>query len=542
MSSGLFHSSSGLQPLRRVVITGIGSISPLGNSMELSWKNLFQNSFQDSFQNSFPSNGDNNTTSTNSDIGITTLEQSIQAQNLPPDLLSKELELISTLPSQVAAPVRGIEYDPRTSRFVQFALHAGYEAARNANLIDWLEIDPDITIDNENEENVKHVFSAAEIQRRRQRAGISLGIGLTSVRDIYSIGSLSQKLNRISPHFVPKILPNSAPSRVSINLSLQGPNHSITTACAASSHAIIDGIRCIQMYDADIMLVGGFESCIDPLSMAGFCRLRALSTQYKHNYNVRNDSQTIIKNSSRPFHAQRDGFVMGEGGAILVLEEMEHALKRLQNSKDAKILAEVIGYGTTADAYHMTAPEKDGKGAERAISMALDRAAHSYLNINGNSYGNDEFKIRDAVQYINAHATSTPMGDDVEVKLLDRMFMRNNGIYSREHDLYVSSTKGATGHLLGGAGALEAAYTVMAITDGKIPPTQNLNSNTNMIADHATKSGTNDNDCIHNVGFTHVTEDMGILQKDVRIAMSNSLGFGGTNASLVFAKFDHDIN
>lgn len=532
-STLLHHGANSVIPAfrRRVVITGMGAITPLGNTLETSWNNLFRSSEK------------SKVVEDNNNIGITTLEQAILAQNLPPAILNQELELIRTLPCQVAAPVRGIDHDPRTSRFVQLALHAGMEAAQNANLLEWLQINKNSSSShssNENDNNNNCHRSVDDvspeiIQYRRERVGTSLGIGLSSVRDIFSTGSLPPiRLNRLSPHFVPKILPNSAPSRLSIALSLQGPNHAITTACAASSHAIIDAVRCIQMGDADIMLAGGFEACIDPLSMAGFCRLRALSTFYKYNPDTYHMETEQIKMSSRPFDSNRDGFVMGEGGAILVLEALEHALERIQKGGGGTILGEVIGYGTTGDAFHVTAPEKDGKGAERAIHMALQRAALSY------SQRNDKdavMEMKNRLEYVNAHATSTPLGDDIEARLLDRMFMQSNDNHSdlREHSFYVSSTKGATGHLLGAAGAVEAAYTVMALVDGKIPPTSNLNLNSD---NHNSVGG--EGDCIHNVGFQHVTEDMGILEKDIQVAMSTSLGFGGTNASLIFSKFNMD--
>jgi 3-oxoacyl-[acyl-carrier-protein] synthase II len=241
-------------------------------------------------------------------------------------------------------------------------------------------------------------------------------------------------------------------------------------------------MRCIQYGDADVMLAGGAEACIDPLSMAGFSRLRALS------------SQTDPHAASRPFDVDRDGFVMGEGSAVLVLEELEHAQRR-----GASILAELIGYGLTGDAYHITSPEPTGNGASRAMSMALERAGISN------------------VDYINAHATSTPKGDEIEAHAINRTFGTDTEQQQREA-LLVSSTKGATGHLLGAAGAVEACFTIQALRDKVIPPTRNLNT-----VDETEQE----------LQFSHVREVT--KKEDLDVAMTNSFGFGGTNASLIFS-------
>jgi 3-oxoacyl-[acyl-carrier-protein] synthase II len=303
-----------------------------------------------------------------------------------------------------------------------------------------------------------------------------------AARTVYESG-----LRRLSPHFVPKVLANSAAGRLSLQHDLRGPNHSASTACAAGAHAIGDAMRCIQYDNADIMLAGGTEACIDPLSVAGFCRLRALSTSFEPH------------EASRPFDRLRDGFVMGEGAAILVLEELEHAKQR-----GVPILAELRGYGLTGDAYHVTAPDPEGRGAERAMKMALHQAGLP----------------TSSVQYVNAHATSTPKGDEIEALAIDRTLIS----VDRSKDLFVSSTKGATGHLLGAAGALEAAFTIMSLTTGSIPPTRNLEA---MDQDE------------NPISFRHVQETL-INVDDLDVAMSNSFGFGGTNASLVFAKNRND--
>lgn len=306
---------------------------------------------------------------------------------------------------------------------------------------------------------------------------------------MYASITKQKSIRRLSPISIPKLLPNSAAGRLSLDFKLRGPTLSPATACAASAHAIGDAMRCIQYNDADIMLAGGTESCIDPVSVAGFCRLRALSTKF-------NDSPKL---ASRPFDTQRDGFVIAEGSAILVLEELNHALNR-----GANILCELVGYGLSADAHHITSPDPHGMGAQRAMIMALERG-----NIDP-----------DAVDYVNAHATSTPMGDGIEAKAIEDAILfgkDGNTISTRERDLFVSSTKGATGHLLGAAGSIEAAITIMSLVNGVIPPTQNLIVN-------------DENQRV----FKFVTDD--VHKQEINIAMSNSFGFGGTNASLVFAR------
>jgi 3-oxoacyl-[acyl-carrier-protein] synthase II len=420
---------------RRVVVTGIGTITPLGNTLLASWKSLLRN-----------------------EHGVMTLEEALRHQNLTHDALAIELTLAKVLPCQVAAPVRDVAQDIRTARFVHLALLAGDEAVKQAQLTFSGDFNP--------------------------RIGACVGSGMSSVREIVQAATLVSEsgIRRLSPHFVPKVLANSAAGRLSLEYNLGGPNLAPSTACAAGAHAIGDAMRCIQHNDADVMLAGGSESCIDPLSMAGFCRLRALSTSFPPG------------ESSRPFDRLRDGFVMGEGAAILVLEELEHA-----RARGAKVLAELRGYGLSGDGYHLTAPDPQGRGSERAMSMALQSAGMDASDIG----------------YVNAHATSTPMGDDIEASTISRRM----GV-GRTSDLFVSSTKGATGHLLGAAGAVEAAFTIMALQDGILPPTRNLSLDDR-------------NETEKEIAFRHVIES---TEWQVDAAMTNSFGFGGTNASLIFSK------
>jgi 3-oxoacyl-[acyl-carrier-protein] synthase II len=291
---------------------------------------------------------------------------------------------------------------------------------------------------------------------------------------------LTKGPDRVSPFFIPMLIVNMAPGLVSMRFGAKGPNSSVVTACATGNHAIGDACKLIQRGVADVMIAGGAEAIIVPLTIAGFCAMKAMST--------RNDEP---EKASRPFDAGRDGFVCGEGGGILVLEALEHA-----RARDARIYAEVVGYGLTGDAYHMTAPDPDGDGAARAMEAALRDAGLAPADVG----------------YINAHGTSTPYNDKFETLAIKRVF----GDHARR--LAVSSTKSMTGHLLGAAGGIEAIATVLALHHGLLPPTINYE--------------TPDPDC----DLDYVPNQA--RKQDVEIALSNAFGFGGTNATLVFRRYD----
>jgi len=315
----------------------------------------------------------------------------------------------------------------------------------------------------------------------RDRAGVMIGSGIGGLHEIYetSIVLREKGPRRVSPFFIPRSLINLASGQVSIYHNWRGPNHAVVTACASGTHAIGDAARLIMLGDSDVMAAGGAEAAVCRIGIAGFCAVRALATAF---------NETPLR-ASRPFDKDRDGFVMGEGAGIVILEEYEHAKKR-----GAKIYAELIGYGMSGDAFHMTAPAEDGSGAFRAMKMALARAEIG----------------PEAIDYINAHGTAT-IGDEIEVNAVKRLFGAATG------NVMMSSTKSAIGHLLGAAGAVEAIFSIKAINDGVVPPTLNLDN----IAE-----GCEGIDLV-----PHKAKD-----KNINIALSNSFGFGGTNASVLFKK------
>jgi 3-oxoacyl-[acyl-carrier-protein] synthase II len=322
-----------------------------------------------------------------------------------------------------------------------------------------------------------------EADEDKNRTGVLIGSGIGGIE---AIGNTALQLERdgprkISPFFIPSALINLASGQVSIRHAFRGPNHAVVTACATGAHAIGDASRLIMYGDADVMVAGGAEATVGRLAMAGFCALRAMSSGF-------NDTP---EKASRPYDKDRDGFVMGEGAGCVVLEEYEHA-----KARGAKIYAEVKGYGLSGDAYHITAPASDGDGGFRAMTAALKNA--------GMSPGD--------IDYLNTHGTSTPLGDEIELKAIERLFGDSAA------GLSVSSTKSAIGHLLGAAGAVEAIFCVLAIRDGMIPPTLNLENPSVETA----------------LDLTPNTAK----KKPVRAAMSNSFGFGGTNAAVILTAVD----
>jgi 3-oxoacyl-[acyl-carrier-protein] synthase II len=411
--------------MKRVVVTGLGAITPIGNNLTEYWQGLLSGR-----------NG----------IGPITLFDA------------------SKHTCRFAGEVKG--FDPyehmdrkeakRMDRFTQFAVAATKQAVADAQFV----------IDDLNAE----------------RVGVLIGTGVGGLRTLEDqhIVYLNKGPGRVSPFLIPMMIANMAAGVSAIQIGAKGPNSCTVTACAAGSNAIGDAFRLVQSGRVTAMVCGGTESAITPLGFAGFCACKALST--------RNDDPT---SASRPFDRDRDGFVMGEGAGILFIEELEHALAR-----GAKIYAEIVGYGMTCDAYHMTAPVPDGNGAVRAIELALKDANLS----------------PDSVDYINAHGTSTPANDVTETKAIKKALGEN------ARRVAISSTKSMTGHLLGGSGGIEAVATVMAIANSKIPPTINLVNP--------------DPEC----DLDYVPHQS--REREVKVALSNSFGFGGHNVTLAFQKYN----
>ena len=414
--------------MRRVVVTGLGMVSPVGGDVETSWKNILAG---------------------RSGAGrITRFDPSDQVCQIACEVKPPEHEFGFDPGKRVDHKVQR-QVDP----FIVYGIDAAGQALEDAGLTDMSEAD-------------------------RYRAGVSIGSGIGGLPGIEkeSLVLHEKGPKRVSPHFVHGRLINLVSGQVSIKYGLMGPNHAVVTACSTGAHSIGDAARMIMLDDADVMIAGGAESALCPLGIAGFAQARALST--------RNDEP---ERASRPYDKDRDGFVMGEGAGVIVLEEYERAKKR-----GAKIYAEVIGYGMSGDAYHVTAPHPEGAGGYRAMEVAMKRSGLDLSDID----------------YINAHGTSTPLGDELELGAVRRLFGNAVG------KLSMSSTKSAIGHLLGGAGAVEAIFCILAIRDQIVPPTLNLDN---------PSDGTAGVDLV-----PHVAKE-----RPVKAILNNSFGFGGTNASLV---------
>jgi 3-oxoacyl-[acyl-carrier-protein] synthase II len=418
--------------MRRVVITGLGLITPLGCGVETSWSRLLQGASGARRIEEFP---------------------------------------VEDLACQIACFV------PR-----------GAQSEGKFNPDDWMEVKEQRKVD----DFIIYAVGAAEMalrdagwkadtREKQERTGVLVGSGIGGLDGIAQTSLLLKEKGprRVSPFFIPGRLINLASGYISIRHGLKGPNHAVVTACSTGAHAIGDAARLVALGDADVMVAGGSESPICRLAVAGFAACKALSTNF-------NDRPA---KASRPYDKDRDGFVMGEGAGIVVLETLEHA-----KARGARIYAEVIGYGMSGDAFHITAPAEDGDGAYRCMRAALARAGIGPSD----------------VQYVNAHGTSTPMGDEIELGAVERLFGNAAG------GLAMSSTKSATGHLLGAAGAIEAIFSVLAMRDNIAPPTLNLNSPSVATAidlvPHEAK------------------------RRSIDTVLSNSFGFGGTNASLVLRR------
>lgn len=409
--------------MRRVVVTGVGVVSPLGSGNQTNWDALMRG-----------------------ESGISTITRFD----------------VTDMPVKIAGEIKGFNPEDYIDKkeikkmdlFIQYALGAAHFAMQDSGLV----------IDESNAE----------------RVGVLVGAGLGGLPTIekYHVALQEGGVKKISPFFIPMLIINLAPGHISIKYGAKGPNISSVSACATSTHSIGDAYHIIKRGDADAMIAGGTESVITPLGIGGFAAMKALSD--------RNDDPTA---ASRPFDKNRDGFIMGEGAGIMVLEEYEAA-----KARGAKIYAEIVGYGLTGDAYHLTAPAPGGEGGARCMKMALKNAG-----VNPEQVG-----------YINAHGTSTPMGDMYETAAIKTVFGEH------AYKLMVSSTKSMTGHLLGAAGGIEAVYTLMAMDKGVVPPTIN----------YTDPDPECDLDYVPNTA----------REAKLEYAMSNNFGFGGTNATLLFKK------
>ena len=416
--------------MRRVVVTGMGIACPLGLGVENVWQRLI-----------------------NAESGISAI-QAFDTKDLPCKVAGQvpqgskadgKLDIGEWIP---------VKDQKKMDRFVHMAMVAGTQAVEDSG---WVP----------------------QTEEEHCATGVMIGSGIGGLETIYEASLLvhAGKARRLSPFFIPSALINLASGHLSIKYGFKGPNHAVVTACASGVHAIGDAARLIMWGDADVMVAGGAEATVCELGIAGFCASRALSTGF-------NDRPT---QASRPWDKDRDGFVMGEGSGVLVLEEYEHALRR-----GAKIYAEIGGYGMSGDAFHITAPAEGHDGAYRSMKAAMK---------NGGVRAED-------IQYVNAHGTSTPLGDDLELEAVERLFG------DAAKGLAMSSTKSATGHLLGAAGAIEAIFSILAIRDNVAPPTLNLDEpSRESVIDRVAKQA---------------------QQRKIRMALSNSFGFGGTNASVIF--------
>jgi 3-oxoacyl-[acyl-carrier-protein] synthase II len=427
--------------MRRVVITGIGLVTPLANGVEESWKRLIAGKSGLKKIDLF-------------ETGDLACKIAGQTPWVTGRGGGSADEPGSFNPEKTVSP----KEQRRIGEFILYGMAAADEALADSG---W----------------------KPQTEEERYRTGVLIGSGIGGLSTIADTAvELHEKGPRkVSPFFVPSALINLISGQVSIRHGLKGPNHSVVTACATGAHAIGDSARLIQLGDADVMVAGGAEAAICRIGMAGFIACRAMSTSF---------NETPEK-ASRPYDRDRDGFVMGEGAGIVILEEYQHALRR-----GAKIYAEVAGYGLTGDAFHITTPDETGIGGERAMRTALQRSGLDATDID----------------YVNAHGTSTPAGDEIEVRAVERV------LGNAASSVHLSSTKSAIGHLLGAAGSVEAIFCVLAMRDGVIPPTLNLD----------------------NPSFEtpiNLTPHKAVKKK-VRAALSNSFGFGGTNAALVLKQVE----
>ncbi|MEZ5920461.1 MAG: beta-ketoacyl-ACP synthase II [Parvularculaceae bacterium] len=428
--------------MRRVVVTGLGMVSPLASGVEATWRRIVAGESGAGAIRKF------DTTDFPCKIGA----EVPRSNGYGGGAVAGE---DAFNPDDFVSP----KEQRRIEDFITFGIAAADMAVKDSGL-------------------------ELKAEKDRERIGVLIGSGIGGLDGIakQTLVLKEQGVRRVSPFFITSSLINLVSGQVSIRFGMKGPNHAVVTACATGAHAIGDAARLIIYGDADVMVAGGAESAICPIGYAGFCATKALTTHF-------NDDPVA---ASRPYDRDRDGFLMGEGAGVVILEELEHA-----KARGAKIYGEIIGYGLSGDAHHITAPADDGSGGYRAMKMALGHA-----NVKPSE-----------IDYVNAHGTSTPLGDEIELRAVERLFGGEQA-----EGLVMSSTKSSIGHLLGAAGAVEAIFSILAIRDGVCPPTLNLeNPTVETMINLAPKQA---------------------VKKTVNVALSNSFGFGGTNASLVVARYN----
>lgn len=445
---------------RRVVITGVGCLTPLGNSVKESWSNLL-----------------------NSKKCLTSI------QDLP-NFADMYEPYLNHLPKDLkVGKCKPFDYDSienlfnkqdnrRLSISMKNSIVTTYMALKQAKLL---------KLSNNTENPLEWIDSIDPL-----KVSTSIGTGLPAINEIFQESiSMSLKNKKPSPMFIPKILSNMIAGSVSIKFNAQGPSQNTSTACATANNSIIDGFNNIKNNYSNVAIVGATEESLHPLTIAGFHRLKSLSTT----------------SNSRPFDADRDGFVISEGTGVMILEELEHAKRRIsQSDLNVKILAELVSCGMSSDAYHITSPMEHGEGAQRSIEMALS---------NGNIASSD-------IDYINAHATSTPVGDQAELFAISKILEKQNSL----KDLYVSSNKGAMGHLLGASGLVESIFTIMTLVTGNISHTLNLQNELTLPISSSISNK------------IHLVKHKPIQLESIKYAITNSFGFGGVNTSLLFKKWE----
>lgn len=438
---------------RRVVVTGLGCVTPLGNSVKESWRRLLQ----------ADSNGITKVRDLKNSNEFQKWE-SIFPESLSVGAVQGLTQLVDEQPSLFSS-----QDGRRMSSFIKLAVLSSYEALTQAGLI--------------NHDNLQIDKSKVD----PDRFGCLIGSGIGSIADIYETSltfDSSPKRNKVNPYFVPRILTNMAAGNIAIKFNLRGPLHSVSTACATGNNAIGDGYNMIKLGMQDICLAGASEASVHPLSLAGFLRAKSIT----------------LDGVSRPFDKNRSGFVLGEGSGVIVMESLESAQKR-----NANILAEIVGYGMSCDAHHITSPPENGEGASRAMKMSID------------------LSHRDAqpeeIDYVNAHATSTKLGDAAECRAIQSTLIED---INRERPVYVSSNKGSMGHLLGAAGAVESIFTILSLYHKTVPHTNNL---TELMEGFRSTQ-------------MQFVRDKPVSLDRMRYALCNSFGFGGVNTAILFKRWE----